>query len=156
MKVLVVRSYLSDWIAKQKDLLPDNVELITPEKGTDEELVRLAQDVDIIVCTRLSAAVVKGAKNLKLIQKTGAGVDALPRRARCRGPRAARTPHGLERRGHPPPPRQRGLHQYLPDEDLELHRHRRGHGPAQAGRPRLPDARPVAALHLGERHPRIF
>jgi len=78
MKVLVVRSYLSDWIAKQKDLLPDNVELITPEKGTEEELVQLARDVDIIVCTRLSAAVVKGAKNLKLIQKTGAGVDALP------------------------------------------------------------------------------
>lgn len=78
MKVLVVRSYLSDWIAKQKDLLPDNVELITPEKGTEEELVQLARDVEIIVCTRLSAAVVKEAKKLKLIQKTGAGVDALP------------------------------------------------------------------------------
>lgn len=78
MKVLVVSSYLKDWIANQKDLLPDDVELITPEKGTDEELVRLARDVDIIVCTRLSAAVVKEAKRLKLIQKTGAGVDALP------------------------------------------------------------------------------
>ena len=78
MKVLVVRSYLSDWIAKQKDLLPDNVELIVPEKGTEEELVRLARDVEIIVCTRLSAVVVKAAKKLKLIQKTGAGVDALP------------------------------------------------------------------------------
>jgi len=78
MKVLVVRSYLSDWIAKQKDLLPDNVELITPEKGTEEELVQLARDVEIIVCTRLSAAVVKEAKKLKFIQKTGAGVDALP------------------------------------------------------------------------------
>jgi phosphoglycerate dehydrogenase-like enzyme len=78
MKVLVVRSYLSKWIANQKELLPDNVELITPKKGTEEELVQLARDVDIIVCTRLSAAVVKEAKNLKLIQKTGAGVDALP------------------------------------------------------------------------------
>ncbi|MBY8984489.1 MAG: hypothetical protein KGD65_05465 [Candidatus Lokiarchaeota archaeon] len=78
MKVLVVRSYLADWIAKQKDLLPDNVELIIPEKGTEEELVELARDVEIIVCTRLSASVVKGAKKLKLIQKTGAGVDALP------------------------------------------------------------------------------
>jgi len=75
---VVVRSYLSGWIAKQKDLLPDNIELIVPEKGTEEELVRLAQDVEIIVCTRLSAAVVNKAKNLKLIQKTGAGVDALP------------------------------------------------------------------------------
>ena len=78
MKVLVVRSYLSDWIAKQKDLLPEDVELITPEKGTEEELVQLARDVDVIVCTRLSASVVKEAKKLKLIQKTGAGVDALP------------------------------------------------------------------------------
>ena len=78
MKVLVVRSYLSDWIAKQKDLLPENVELITPEKGTEEELVKLARDVEVIVCTRLSAAVIKNAKNLKLIQKTGAGVDAIP------------------------------------------------------------------------------
>ncbi|MBY8990216.1 MAG: hypothetical protein KGD58_05640 [Candidatus Lokiarchaeota archaeon] len=78
MKVLVVRSYLADWIAKQKELLPENIELITPEKGTEEELVKLARDIEIIVCTRLSAEVVKNAKKLKLIQKTGAGVDALP------------------------------------------------------------------------------
>ncbi|MFX1488051.1 MAG: NAD(P)-dependent oxidoreductase [Promethearchaeota archaeon] len=74
----MVLSFLKDWIAKQKDLLPDNIEFIIPEEGTEEELMRLARDVDIIVCTRLSAAVVKAAKKLKLIQKTGAGVDALP------------------------------------------------------------------------------
>ncbi|MHA1987419.1 MAG: NAD(P)-dependent oxidoreductase, partial [Promethearchaeota archaeon] len=56
----------------------DNVEFIVPERGTEEELGRLARDVEIIVCTRLSAVVVRKAKNLKLIQKTGAGVDALP------------------------------------------------------------------------------
>ncbi|MHA2284021.1 MAG: NAD(P)-dependent oxidoreductase [Promethearchaeota archaeon] len=78
MKVLVVRPYLSDWIARQKDLLPNDVELITPEKGTEEELIQLARDVEIIVCTHLSDIVVENAKNLKLIQKTGAGVDALP------------------------------------------------------------------------------
>jgi phosphoglycerate dehydrogenase-like enzyme len=78
MKVLVVRSYLKDWIERQKHLLPDNIEFITPEEGTEDELTRLAQDVEIIICTRLSATVVKGAKKLKLIQKTGAGVDALP------------------------------------------------------------------------------
>jgi phosphoglycerate dehydrogenase-like enzyme len=78
MKVLVVRPFLSEWIASQKDLLPENIEFIIPEKGTEEELVQLARDVEIIVCTRLSATVVKNAKNLKLIQKTGAGVDALP------------------------------------------------------------------------------
>ncbi|MFX1479496.1 MAG: NAD(P)-dependent oxidoreductase [Promethearchaeota archaeon] len=74
----MVLSFLKDWIEKQKDLLPDNIEFITPEEGTEEELIRLARDVDIIVCTRLSAAVVRAAKKLKLIQKTGAGVDALP------------------------------------------------------------------------------
>ncbi|MFW9880268.1 MAG: NAD(P)-dependent oxidoreductase [Candidatus Thorarchaeota archaeon] len=78
MKVLVVSSYLSNLIAKQKDLLPENLDLIIPEKGTDEELKHLARDVEIIVCTHLSASVVKNAKKLKLIQKTGAGVDALP------------------------------------------------------------------------------
>jgi phosphoglycerate dehydrogenase-like enzyme len=78
MKVLVVRSYVANWIASQKEQLPEGVELITPEKRTEEELIKLAQDVDIIVCTRISAEVVKVAKNLKLIQKTGAGVDALP------------------------------------------------------------------------------
>jgi len=78
MKVLVVGPYLADWLANQKDLLPENVELISPEKGTEEELIDLARDVEVIVCTRLSAAVVKNAKKLRLIQKTGAGVDALP------------------------------------------------------------------------------
>ena len=78
MKVLVVWPYLADRIAKQKDILPEKVVLITPEKGTEEELIKLARDVEIIVCTRLSTTVVKNAKNLKLIQKTGAGVDALP------------------------------------------------------------------------------
>lgn len=78
MKVLVVRSYIANWIASQKEQIPEDVELITPEKGNEEELIKLAQDADIIVCTRLSANVVKAANNLKLIQKTGAGVDALP------------------------------------------------------------------------------
>ncbi|MHA2122139.1 MAG: hypothetical protein ACW990_13125, partial [Promethearchaeota archaeon] len=78
MKVLVVNSYIKDWLVGRKENLPDNVELISPEKGTEEELVQLVRDVEIIVCTRLSAVVVENAKNLKLIQKTGAGVDAIP------------------------------------------------------------------------------
>ncbi|MFX1252472.1 MAG: 2-hydroxyacid dehydrogenase [Promethearchaeota archaeon] len=78
LKVLVVRPNLAERIVKQKDLLPGNIEIIVPEKGTDEELIRLARDVEIIVCTRLSADVVRRAKRLQLIQKTGAGVDALP------------------------------------------------------------------------------
>lgn len=78
MKVLVVNSYIKNWLAGQKEHLPDNVEIISPEKGTEEELIELAKDVEIIVCTRLSAVVVENAKKLKFIQKTGAGVDAIP------------------------------------------------------------------------------
>jgi len=66
MKVLVVNSYIKNWLAGQKEDLPDNVEIISPEKGTEEELIELAKDVEIIVCTRLSAVVVENAKKLIL------------------------------------------------------------------------------------------
>jgi phosphoglycerate dehydrogenase-like enzyme len=61
--------------------LPDDIEIIVPEKGTDEELLKLVEDVEIIVSSRLSADVAKAAKRLKLLQKTGAGVDAMPFKA---------------------------------------------------------------------------
>ena len=61
-----------------KKRLPNDIDVIYPEKGTDEELVRLARDVDVIVSTRLSAVVVENAPRLKLLQKTGAGVDDMP------------------------------------------------------------------------------
>jgi len=78
IKVLVIRSTLAEWLEKQKDLLPENLELIVPKEGTDEEIEELIQDVEIVVCTRLSAKAAKKGKKLKLIQKTGAGVDAIP------------------------------------------------------------------------------
>jgi phosphoglycerate dehydrogenase-like enzyme len=46
--------------------------------GDDEELVSLAADIDVIVSTRLSPEVASAASNLKLLQKTGAGVDDMP------------------------------------------------------------------------------
>ncbi len=75
LKVLVVHARLAEILAKQTDLLPDNVEFISPKIGTDDELLELVRDAEIIVCTRLSADVVRSAKKLKFIQKTGAGVD---------------------------------------------------------------------------------
>jgi D-3-phosphoglycerate dehydrogenase len=75
VKVLVVSRTFANRLAK---LLPDDIEIISPKKGTDEELIRLAGDVDIIVSTRLSVDVAKAAKKLKFLQKTGAGVDAMP------------------------------------------------------------------------------
>jgi len=75
MKVLVVYKGLAERI---KQRLPANIEVIHPENGTDEELVRLAKDVEVIVSTRLSPVVAENAPKLKLLQKTGAGVDDMP------------------------------------------------------------------------------
>jgi D-3-phosphoglycerate dehydrogenase len=75
MKVLVVYKGLAERI---KERLPDDIEVVYPETGTDEELVELAMDVEVIVSTRLSAVVAENAPKLKLLQKTGAGVDDMP------------------------------------------------------------------------------
>ena len=75
LKVLVVSPALADRIRKH---LPEEVEVVRPETGTDEELVRLAGDVEVIVSTRLSASVAEAATRLRLLQKTGAGVDDMP------------------------------------------------------------------------------
>ncbi len=61
-----------------QERLPDDIEVVYPEKGTDEELVELARDVEVIVSTRLSPIVAENASKLKLLQKTGAGVDDMP------------------------------------------------------------------------------
>ncbi len=78
VKVVVTRPGLAPRLEEQREHLPDNIEIIAPDKGTDKELIPLVHDAEIIVCSRLSAAVVKAAKQLKLIQKTGAGVDSMP------------------------------------------------------------------------------
>jgi len=77
MKVLVANPQLGRRL-KRSDLLTEKAEIIAPENGTDDELQALAGDADIIVCVRLSPEVLKKAYKLKLIQKTGAGVDAIP------------------------------------------------------------------------------
>lgn len=75
MKVLVVYKRLAERI---KQRLPEDIEVIYPEEGTDEELIRLAKNVEIIVSTKLSNVVAENATKLKLLQKTGAGVDDMP------------------------------------------------------------------------------
>jgi len=78
MKVLSASAQITRRLKEKEDLFPENVDLISPETGTDEELMALAADAEIIVCSRLSEKVVKKAAKLRLIQKTGAGVDAIP------------------------------------------------------------------------------
>jgi D-3-phosphoglycerate dehydrogenase len=75
MKVLVVYKGLAERI---KARLPDDIEVVYPKVGTDEELIALAKDVEVIVSTRLSPVVAENAPKLKLLQKTGAGVDDMP------------------------------------------------------------------------------
>ena len=83
MKVLfafpqILLSQASLMFPSFKGMLPAGVQIIFPKKGTEEELVQLAVDVDIIVCVTLSEKVALAAKELKLVQKIGAGVDGIP------------------------------------------------------------------------------
>ncbi len=78
MKVLIVSPRFSTISSSLHELIPDGIQIIVPKKGTEEELMQLANDVDIIVCVSLSKQVAQAARKLKLIQKTGAGVDAIP------------------------------------------------------------------------------
>ena len=75
MKVLVIRQGLAERI---RERIPEEIEIVTPQMGDDKELVGLAVDVDVIVSSRLSPEVASAAGNLKLLQKTGAGVDDMP------------------------------------------------------------------------------
>jgi phosphoglycerate dehydrogenase-like enzyme len=75
LKILVVNPSLAERI---RDHLPEDIEIVKPETGTDDELAGLAGDVEVIVATRLSPEVARVAFRLKLLQKTGAGVDDMP------------------------------------------------------------------------------
>lgn len=61
-----------------RGMIPKGIQIVVPKTGSDEELISLARDAEVILCVRLSAEVVLAAKKLRLIQKTGAGVDAIP------------------------------------------------------------------------------
>jgi D-3-phosphoglycerate dehydrogenase len=78
LKVLLASPRLARIVSRLQKLIPDNIKLIIPKTGSEEELISLVHDVEVIVCVRLSSKVAKAAEKLKLIQKTGAGVDAIP------------------------------------------------------------------------------
>jgi hypothetical protein len=58
MKVLVVNPRIGNQL---KDYLPDDIKIVIPKYGTDDELIKLAGDVEVIVATRLSSEVAKAA-----------------------------------------------------------------------------------------------
>ena len=78
MKVLMASHRSSRLSSALQKMVPNDVQIIVPQKWTDEELIRLAREVDVIVCVTLSKEVAQAARRLKLIQKTGAGVDGIP------------------------------------------------------------------------------
>ncbi len=75
LRILVVNPRLAERI---REYLPDDIEVLKPVEGSDSELIELVKDVEVILATRLSPEVVEAAENLKLVQKTGAGVDDMP------------------------------------------------------------------------------
>ena len=75
MKILVVRPSLAELI---RERLPEDIDVLSPVTGTDDELIGLAEDAEVIVATRLSPEVAQAAPRLRLLQKTGAGVDDMP------------------------------------------------------------------------------
>jgi len=78
MKVLVASHSMHNKIIELKEMVPQEIEFILPSIGTDDELVLLAKDVEIILCNRVTPEIVKAANKLKLIQKIGVGVDSIP------------------------------------------------------------------------------
>lgn len=78
MKVLLASPRMSRMRSVLRDRIPKDVQIIVPKKGTEEELIQLASDVEIIVCVTLPKKVAQAARRLKFVQKTGAGVDAIP------------------------------------------------------------------------------
>jgi phosphoglycerate dehydrogenase-like enzyme len=65
-------------VSQLQEMVPTDIELVIPKTADEEELINLASDVEVIVCVRLSIKVAQAAKHLRFIQKTGAGVDAIP------------------------------------------------------------------------------
>jgi phosphoglycerate dehydrogenase-like enzyme len=65
-------------ISRLREMVPTDIELVIPKTTAEDELINLASDVEVIICVRLSSKVAQAAKQLRLVQKTGAGVDAIP------------------------------------------------------------------------------
>lgn len=59
-------------------MVPEDCEFVVPKTESDEELVLLARDVNVILCKKLSDDVLKAAKKLKLIQLCCAGTENIP------------------------------------------------------------------------------
>ena len=57
--------------------LPKELELILPRSWSEDEIVRLAHDADVILGVRVPRRVIEAAPKLKLIQTTGTGVDKI-------------------------------------------------------------------------------
>ena len=75
-KILVMSSNLI-LLEKLKQQLPQNCSLVRPSSSDEDEVLRLVDDVDVIVGVRVSSRMVAAARKLKMIQTVGTGVDGV-------------------------------------------------------------------------------
>ncbi len=73
-KVLATNTGFLDEIKK---MLPHNCELLVSESWSEEDLLPLIDDVDVLVSVRATRKLIEKAKKLKMIQALGTGVDGI-------------------------------------------------------------------------------
>jgi len=57
--------------------MPDGFELLTPETGTRDEVMRLLPDADFVITVAMDAAMLGAARKLRLVQLAGVGFDKI-------------------------------------------------------------------------------
>jgi phosphoglycerate dehydrogenase-like enzyme len=75
LKILLLRSFLPHDLNYLEIHLSEHYEFIIPTDFSDENLVNLAKDADIFIGNKIFKELINAAKNLKVIQVPGVGVD---------------------------------------------------------------------------------
>lgn len=77
LKILLLRSFLLHDLNYLKTHLSEHYEFIIPTNFSDKNLVNLAKDADIFIGDKIFKELIYAAKNLKVIQVPGVGVDKI-------------------------------------------------------------------------------
>lgn len=77
LKILLLRSFLPSDLNYLKTHLSEYYEFIIPTDFSSDNLVNLAKDADIFIGNKISKELIDAAKNLKVIQVPGVGVDKI-------------------------------------------------------------------------------
>lgn len=77
LKILLLRGFLPSDLNYLKTHLSEYYEFIIPADFSSENLTTLAKDADVFIGNKISKELIDAAKNLKLIQVPGVGVDKI-------------------------------------------------------------------------------